>query len=120
MNGVIAQLFSIRDIAHALHLKTRSFSQHLALDTFYHKIVEMADELAESYAGKYGVINVDTKVVISFPDSDAISFIRAVSLWADGIGVRLKETNMDSYILNQWDEIEALINQTKYKLENLH
>lgn len=121
MNEIIAQLFAARNVAHALHLSTRSFAQHLALDDLYHGLVEKADELAETYAGKYGVLNIDPgKPAIEFPRSDAVTFIRAVATWADGVGAGLKGNGMDSYILNQWDEILALINKTKYKLENLH
>jgi len=121
MDEIIAQLFMARDIAHAIHLRTRSFAQHLALDDFYHQIVERADELAETFSGKYGVLNIHTETTTSqFPNTDAVAFIQAVSSWADGIAAGLKGANMDSYILNQWDEVLAVINKTKYKLENLH
>ena len=118
MDQIIAQLFAARDIAHALHLRTRSFAQHLALGDFYEGIIPLADALAEAYAGRYGTINVDMNAsAMIFQDSDAISFIRSVAEWAEMIRASLNPT--DTFILNQWDEILSLVNRTKYKLENL-
>lgn len=117
MNEIIAQLFNARDIAHALHLRTRSFAQHLALGDFYTKIVELADALAESYAGRYAPVDVKLGTPAAFVSSDAISFIRGVASWAEGVRTQLNPA--DTFIVNQWDEVLALVNQTKYKLENL-
>jgi len=36
----IGQLFLARDVAHSVHLNTRSFSKHMALNTFYDSIIE--------------------------------------------------------------------------------
>jgi len=49
----VALLFLARDIAHRVHLKTRSFSEHMALNEFYNDIVEHADDFAEAYQGCY-------------------------------------------------------------------
>ena len=49
----VALLFLGRDIAHRVHLKTRSFSEHMALNEFYNDIVEHADDFAEAYQGCY-------------------------------------------------------------------
>ena len=52
----IGELFLARDVAHSVHLNTRSFSKHMALNTFYDEIVELADGLAEAYQGRHGLI----------------------------------------------------------------
>lgn len=49
----VALLFLGRDIAHRVHLKTRSFAEHMALNEFYNDIVEHADDFAEAYQGCY-------------------------------------------------------------------
>jgi len=49
-------LFLSRDMAHRVHLSTRSFAKHKALDEFYHGIIDHADGLAEAYQGRYGLI----------------------------------------------------------------
>ena len=52
----IGTLFLARDVAHSVHLNTRSFAKHSALNTFYDEIVDLTDKFAESYQGKYGLI----------------------------------------------------------------
>jgi hypothetical protein len=52
----IGMLFLARDVAHSVHLNTRSYSKHVALNTFYDEIVDLADKFAEAYQGKHGLI----------------------------------------------------------------
>lgn len=52
----VGMLFLARDVAHSVHLNTRSFAKHMALNDFYHEIIEAADKFAEAYQGKYGLI----------------------------------------------------------------
>ena len=49
-------LFLARDVAHSVHLNTRSFSKHMALNIFYDRIVGVADDFAEAYQGRHGLI----------------------------------------------------------------
>ena len=52
----VGQLFLARDVAHSVHLNTRSFSKHMALNTFYDEIIDHADAFAEAYQGRHGLI----------------------------------------------------------------
>ena len=52
----VGLLFLGRDVAHSVHLNTRSFSKHMALNTFYDEIVGLADSFAEAYQGRHGLI----------------------------------------------------------------
>ena len=52
----IGTLFLARDVAHSVHLATRSFSKHSALNIFYDRIVGAADDFAEAYQGRHGLI----------------------------------------------------------------
>lgn len=52
----VGLLFLGRDVAHSVHLNTRSFAKHMALQGFYEGIVDLADKFAEAYQGKYGLI----------------------------------------------------------------
>jgi hypothetical protein len=52
----VGALFLARDVAHSVHLNTRSFAKHSALNEFYDDIVELADKFAEAYQGRYGLI----------------------------------------------------------------
>ena len=44
---LIMELFHARTTAHVLHLRSRSYAQHVALNTFYDEIIDLADTLAE-------------------------------------------------------------------------
>ena len=55
-NDFVGMLFLARDVAHSVHLNTRSFSKHMAINTFYDEIIELSDCFAESYQGRYGLI----------------------------------------------------------------
>jgi hypothetical protein len=55
-NDFMGMLFLARDVAHSVHLNTRSYSKHVALNIFYERIVSVADDFAEAYQGRYGLI----------------------------------------------------------------
>ena len=52
----IGHLFLARDVTHSVHLNTRSYSKHKALNKFYDKVVDLADDFAEAYQGRHGLI----------------------------------------------------------------
>ena len=52
----VGTLFLARDVAHSVHLNTRSFSKHMALNIFYDRIIDAADDFAEAYQGRHGLI----------------------------------------------------------------
>ena len=56
----IGLLFLARDVTHSVHLNTRSFSKHMALNIFYERIIDAADDFAESYQGRHGLIGAIT------------------------------------------------------------
>jgi hypothetical protein len=116
MELIIAQLFGARDTTHRLHLRTRSFAQHIALGDLYEELVELADQLAEIYQGKYGVMNIP-QPISTFSDNDPIIFIRELAQWAENS--RSSFNPADTNLLNEWDGVLSTIYRTKYKLENL-
>lgn len=52
----VGLLFLARDVTHSVHLNTRSYSKHIALNIFYERIVGAADDFAEAYQGRHGMI----------------------------------------------------------------
>lgn len=78
----VGMLFLARDVAHSVHLNTRSFSKHSALNTFYDEIVDLADGFAEAYQGRHGLMG-------------PISLMSAK-----------KTTNIVEFLKDQLDEIE--------------
>lgn len=111
--GLMMRLFHARTSAHVLHLQTKSFAAHKALEEFYLQIVELADEFAETYQGKFGIIyNYPTEFVLQLeavPMLDSLEeFINATRPSVNG-----------SELQNILDELVALIHRTRYKLQNL-
>ena len=53
---LLGLLFLARDVAHSVHLNTRSYSKHVALNIFYDRIIGAADDFAEAYQGRHGLM----------------------------------------------------------------
>ena len=112
---VIGILFASRDYAHRAHLKTPDYSKHMALNTFYDEIIELADELSEIAQGKFGLLNIakiSFKTSIDDPIKGLQTQLNAVLAEAEGC------TN--GALRNVVDEIEALYLRTIYKLKYLN
>lgn len=56
----IGCLFLARDVVHSVHLNTRSYAKHKALQKFYENIIDLADSFAEAYQGRHGLIGAIT------------------------------------------------------------
>lgn len=82
-NDFIGMLFLARDVTHSVHLNTRSYAKHKALNGFYDEIIELADGFSEAYQGRYGLIG-------------PISLMSAK-----------KTGNIIEFLENQLEEIEA-------------
>jgi hypothetical protein len=52
----VGMMFLARDVTHSVHLNTRSYAKHKALQKFYENIIDLADGFAEAYQGRHGLI----------------------------------------------------------------
>lgn len=102
---------------HIFHLQTKSYAEHKALQGYYEGIDALVDGIIESYQGKYDVItqynsikNMDYKsneqIIKYFKDLDEM-------IEKNRKGVK------ESFIQNQIDTVQELINSTVYKLRFL-
>ena len=80
----VGMLFLARDVTHSVHLNTRSYAKHKALQKFYEDIIDHADTFAEAYQGRHGLIG-------------------GISLQSHN-----KTANVIDFLQNQLDEIEAV------------
>lgn len=110
LNELFNKLFSVRQAAHELHLKSKSHAEHQALDSFYTKLLELTDELIEAYQGQYDL------AVISPKKSEAES---AKSLLEDFGKFLDNHRPKDSHLANIVDEIKAITYRTLYKIRFL-
>lgn len=114
MAQLVMKLMDARTTGHVLHLATRSFSVHMALNDFYNGIGESADKIAEAYQGTAGVL-LDMPATEG-RDKDPLLFLHRLQSWIDA---NRDEACSDSEIQNLIDEAMELIDSTLYKLRFL-
>jgi len=113
----IGTLFLARDVTHSVHLNTRSYAKHVALNEFYDSIVDLADKFAEAYQGRHGLIGPIT-LMSAKKTTDVIEFLK--DSLADIEDMRYKVIEKDDTALqNIIDEIVGQYLSTLYKLRFL-
>lgn len=114
---MVSLLLHSRTQAHILHLQTKSYPEHMALNAYYDGISGLIDGLVESYQGQYGIIeNYKSYDIQNYKSTDAtIKYLEGV---CDKVS-KLRDCCKDSYIQNQIDTICELVNSTLYKLKFL-
>ena len=113
----VGTLFLARDVAHSVHLNTRSFSKHSALNEFYDEIVELADKFAEAYQGRHGLIG-PISLMSAKKTSNIIEFLEDSLADIEKMRYEVCEKT-DTPIQNIIDEIVGLYLSTLYKLKFL-
>ena len=106
-----------RTQTHTLHLQTKSYPEHMALNGYYDEIGDLIDGLVESYQGKYGIIeSYKSYDLVSYKSTEStIKYLQDLCKKIEG----LRDCCKDSYIQNQIDTVCELINGTLYKLRFL-
>jgi hypothetical protein len=97
------------------HHQTTNFSEHKTLEEFYDEIVDLLDDLSESYAGIYGRLTPYSVEDLQDWTSteDTITYYKGCYMWLQD---ERKTAPQDSFIQNQLDEITQLVASTLYKL----
>lgn len=113
----VGHLFLARDVAHSVHLNTRSFAKHKALQKFYEGIVGLADDFAEAYQGRHGLIGPIT-LQTAKKNGNIIEFIQDSLADVEANRYKVCEEK-DTAIQNIIDEIVGLYLSTLYKLKFL-
>lgn len=115
----ISNLLNSRQQAHVYHWQAvgeGSNAAHLTLAAYYDAIIDLVDALVESIQGRNGIIRgYDLNFTVK-EDNKPLIYFQALVKYVETVRQRLPQ---DSYIQNQVDEIVALLETTKYKLENL-
>jgi hypothetical protein len=112
---IVSYFNSAKQQAIVWHHQTTSKSEHKALQKFYERIVDLLDDLSESYAGIYG--RLEGFEVHDTPDwtglDATIAYYKNCYMW---LQEERKTAPQDSYIQNQLDEISQLLGSTLYRL----
>lgn len=114
INSFFSHLFAIRDQAHKLHLSTKSYAQHKALDGFYEGILDLIDELVETYQGQYDLVKLDFSGNENVDNPEKL-----VKDFSDFILKSRKLFPDETHLQNILDEMSALTYRTLYKLRFL-
>jgi DNA-binding ferritin-like protein len=113
----VGTLFLARDVAHSVHLNTRSFAKHSALNEFYDEIVELADKFAEAYQGRHGLIG-PISLMSAKKTTNIVEFLEDSMADIEKMRFEVCEKT-DTPIQNIIDEIVGLYLSTLYKLKFL-
>lgn len=102
--------------AHILHLTTRSYAEHKALEGFYSEIGDLVDDFVEAFQGKYGLLH-DFIADYTLP-GEPVAYLTYLK---DEVATlrRSERFPQDSELQNSVDEIAQLIDSTLYKLRFL-
>ena len=113
----VGTLFLARDVAHSVHLNTRSFAKHSALNSFYDEIVDLADKFAEAYQGRHGLIG-PISLMSAKKTTNIVEFLEDSLSEIEGMRYDVCEKT-DTALQNIIDEIVGLYLSTLYKLKFL-
>jgi chloramphenicol O-acetyltransferase len=113
----VGELFLARDVAHSVHLNTRSFSKHSALQSFYDEVIDLADKFAEAYQGRHGLIG-PISLMSAKKNGNIIEFLEQSLKDIEGMRYEVCNKN-DTPLQNIIDEIVGLYLSTLYKLKFL-
>lgn len=113
----VGMLFLARDVAHSVHLNTRSFAKHSALNEFYDGIVDLADKFAEAYQGKYGLIG-PIALMSAKKTGNIVQFLEDQVEELNDMRYKVVEKECTP-LQNIIDEIFGLYYSTLYKLKFL-
>ena len=113
----VGQLFLARDVAHSVHLNTKSYAKHVALNSFYDEIIEVADKFAEAYQGRHGLIG-PISLMSARKNGNIIEFLEDSLSQIEEMRYKVVDKT-DTALQNIIDEIVGLYLSTLYKLKNL-
>lgn len=113
----IGHLFLARDVTHSVHLNTRSYAKHKALGSFYGKVIDLADDLAEMYQGRHGLIGPIT-LQSAKKTGNVVDFLESSLKEIEDLRYKVCDKD-DTAIQNKIDEIVGLYLSTLYKLRFL-
>jgi DNA-binding ferritin-like protein len=114
---LIGHLFLARDVTHSVHLNTRSYAKHKALGKFYEEVIGLADDLAEAYQGRHGLIGPIT-LHSAKKTNNVVEFLEDSLAEVEGLRYKVCDKE-DTAIQNIIDGIVDLYLSTLYKLKFL-
>jgi len=97
---------------HLLHLQTKSYSEHKALQKYYEGLPDLVDSIIEEWQGAYQII-VEYPATYEAPNPDALTEVTAVR---DFLVKNRAIVGDYSSIQNSVDNLMSLLDSTVYRL----
>ena len=117
MGEFILTLLHAATNAHILHLRSKSFSEHMALGEFYQALPDLVDAVVEATQGLTNQL-IDYPVMYYAPESTGLEELEMLKDYV--FETRHKEDiPQQTEIQNLIDEIASQIDSTLYKLRFL-
>ena len=113
----MGMLFLARDVAHSVHLNTRSYAKHKALQKFYEGVVGLTDDFAETYQGRYGLIG-PISLMSAKKTTNIIEFLEDQLKEIENVRYEVVDKS-DTSLQQLIDNIVELYLRTLYKLRFL-
>jgi hypothetical protein len=113
----VGLFFLARDVTHSVHLNTRSYAKHKALQKFYESIIDLADAFAEAYQGRHGLIG-PISLMSAKKTSNVIEFLESQLAEIESVRYDVVDKS-DSSMQQLIDNIIELYLSTLYKLRFL-
>lgn len=97
---------------HILHLQTKSYAEHKALQRYYEELPDLVDNIIEQWQGAYQTI-VEYPMDYKAPNTDPLKEVYNVR---DFVAKNRAIVGDYTSIQNQVDELMSLLDSTVYKL----
>lgn len=115
---LFSKLFESREIAHIFHLQVKgdpgSYAAHMALGEYYEGVLDLIDDLIETYQGQYGTVEgydtIDTK-----NEKGHVEYFEELAQIIKS--ERKCISTEDTHLHNIIDEVVALTYKTLFKLK---
>lgn len=113
---VVSILFNARTNAHIMHLQTKSYAQHIALNEYYSGVLDLADKFAESAQGTQGILQ--GYILGDVVNTQPSAFIKSVMM--ELLKCRAYfDSKTEGHLIQLIDDMVELHTSTVYKLDNL-
>ena len=110
----VSALLHSSTVTHFMHWSTNSYSKHKALGKYYERIIELTDDFAEAYMGRYEQLK---KFPTEFHTSDKpLEYLEGMKSF---VAEARESLPQDTALQNIIDEIADLINSTIFKIKFL-
>jgi hypothetical protein len=97
---------------HILHLQTKSYSEHKAMQKYYEELPDLVDRIIEEWQGAYQII-VEYPNTYEAPNSDALT---EVTIIRDYLVANRDVIGQYTSLQNDVDELMSLLDSTIYRL----